>query len=113
VRYIPDDNNEDRSMTRPATRKDHPLSMRLPEADIALIDRAAQLRGHSRTQFVRDSAVRAAEEAVMDSLSIRLSPADFEAFVAMLAKPAEHVPAMAELLRRPAPWETTDTADRA
>ena len=96
-------------MTRAATRKDHPLSMRLPEADIALIDRAAKLRGHSRTQFVRDSAVRAAEEAVMDSLSIRLSPADFEAFVAMLA---ERVPAMAELLRRRAPWETTDSADR-
>jgi uncharacterized protein (DUF1778 family) len=100
-------------MTRPATRKDHPLSMRLPEADIALIDRAAQLRGHSRTQFMRDSAVRAAEEAVMDSLSVRLSPSDFEAFVAMLARPVEHVPAMAELLRRPAPWETTGNADRA
>ncbi|OYW67342.1 MAG: hypothetical protein B7Z40_07640 [Bosea sp. 12-68-7] len=100
-------------MTRPATRKDHPLSMRLPEADIALIDRAAKLRGHSRTQFVRDSAVRAAEEAVMDSLSIRLNTADFEAFVAMLAKPAERVPAMAELLRRPAPWDRPDSAEGA
>lgn len=100
-------------MTRPATRKDHPLSMRLPEADIALIDRAAKLRGHSRTQFVRDSAVRAAEEAVMDSLSIRLSPADFEAFVGLLAKPAEHVPAMAALLRRPAPWERSDLDEGA
>jgi len=100
-------------MTRPAIRKDHPLSMRLPEADIALIDRAAKLRGHSRTQFVRDSAVRAAEEAVMDSLSIRLSPADFEAFVTMLAKPAERVPAMAELLRRPAPWAKADSEQGA
>jgi uncharacterized protein (DUF1778 family) len=100
-------------MTRAAIRKDHPLSMRLPEADIALIDRAAKLRGHSRTQFVRDSAVRAAEEAVMDSLSIRLSPADFEAFVAVLAKPAEHVPAIAELLRRPAPWDKTEPAEGA
>jgi uncharacterized protein (DUF1778 family) len=49
----------------------------------------------------------------MESLSIRLSPADFEAVVAMLAKPAERVLAMAELLRRPAPWERTDTADGA
>jgi len=27
-------------MSRAAERKDHPLSMRLPEADIAFIDRA-------------------------------------------------------------------------
>ena len=97
-------------MTRTANRKDHPFSMRLPEADIAIIDRAAKLRGRSRTQFMRDSAVRAAEEAVMETLPIRMSPADFEAFVAMLAKPAESVPAMVELLRRPAPWDRPDPA---
>ncbi|OYV41922.1 MAG: hypothetical protein B7Z75_14715 [Acidocella sp. 20-57-95] len=44
-----------------AKRKDHPLSMRLPEGDIAIIDRAADLRGRSRTDFVREAAVRAAE----------------------------------------------------
>ncbi|MEQ8165996.1 MAG: DUF1778 domain-containing protein, partial [Alphaproteobacteria bacterium] len=44
-----------------AERKDHPLSMRLPETDIAIIDRAATLRGRSRTDFVREAAVRAAE----------------------------------------------------
>ena len=32
-------------MARAASRKDHPLSMRLPEADIAMTDRAAGLRG--------------------------------------------------------------------
>jgi hypothetical protein len=37
---FPAGNNEDRPMTRAATRKDHPLSMRLPEADIVIIDRA-------------------------------------------------------------------------
>ena len=31
-------------------RKDHPISMRLPESDLALIDRAARLRGRSRTE---------------------------------------------------------------
>ena len=46
-------------------RKDYPLSMRLPEADIAVIDRAAALRGRSRTDFVREAAVRAAEAALL------------------------------------------------
>ncbi len=34
-------------------RKDYPISMRLPDADVAMIDRAASLRGRSRTDFVR------------------------------------------------------------
>ena len=46
--------------------------MRLPEADIAIIDRAATLRGRSRTDFVRDAAVRAAEDALMDVVLGRL-----------------------------------------
>jgi uncharacterized protein (DUF1778 family) len=47
-------------MARSATRTEHPLSMRLPATDIELIDRAARIRGNSRTEFVRDAAVRAA-----------------------------------------------------
>ncbi len=92
-------------MTRAAQRKDHPLSMRLQDADIAIIDRAAQLRGRSRTEFMRDAAVRAAEDAIMENTPIRLNPEGFEAFVAALEAPGKPVPAMVELLKRSAPWE--------
>lgn len=92
-------------MPRAAERKDSPLSMRLPAADIAIIDRAATLRGRSRTDFVREAAVRAAEEVVMASLPLRMSPDGFEAFLKALSSPAAPVPQMVELLRRPAPWE--------
>ena len=92
-------------MTRAAARKDHPLSMRLPEADIAMIDRAARLRGRSRTDFVRDAAVRAAEDALMEHALVRMSPDGFEAFLAALSAPPAAVPEMVELARRPAPWE--------
>ena len=92
-------------MPRAAQRKDHPLSMRLPDADLAIIDRAAQLRGRSRTEFMRDAAVRAAEEAIMDTSLLRVSPEAFDAFVAMMDAPAKPVPALTELLRRPTPWE--------
>jgi uncharacterized protein (DUF1778 family) len=87
-------------------RNEYPLSMRLPEADIALIDRAAGLRGHSRTEFVRDAAVRAAEDVLMEQTLIRMSPEGFEAFLQILAAPAAPVPEMVALARRPAPWET-------
>lgn len=92
-------------MPRAAQRKDHPLSMRMPDTDLAIIDRAANLLGRSRTEFMRDAAVRAAEEAIMENTPIRLSPSAFEAFVATLDAPAKPVPAMVELLKRPAPWE--------
>ena len=81
--------------------------MRLPETDNAVVDRAAALRGRSRTDFVRDAAVRAAEDVLMETAPIRMkSPAGFKAFMAALSGPATAVPEMTELLRRPAPWET-------
>ncbi|MFZ5671450.1 MAG: DUF1778 domain-containing protein [Pseudomonadota bacterium] len=79
--------------------------MRLPEADVAMIDRAANLRGRSRTDFVREAAMRAAEEVVMEQSLIRMSPEGFDAFMNVLAAPAAPVPEMAELAKRPAPWE--------
>jgi uncharacterized protein (DUF1778 family) len=96
-------------MPEATQRKDYPLSMRLPEADIAMIDRAASLQGRSRTDFVRDAAVRAAEEAVMQNTLIKMSPEGFEAFMAAINAPVEIVPEMVELLKRPAPWETDQT----
>ena len=93
-------------MSRAAERKEHPLSMRLPEADIAIIDRAAALLGRSRTDFVRDAAVRAAEEVLMETAPIRMNSTGFKAFMAALSGPATPVPEMTELFRRAAPWES-------
>jgi len=93
-------------MPRVAKRKEHPLSMRLPETDIAIIDRAATLRGRSRTDFVREAAVRAAEDVLMETMPIRMSPAGFKAFVEVLSQPARPVPEMVELFQRTAPWES-------
>jgi len=90
---------------RAAGRKDHPLSMRLLEADLAIIDRAAGLRGRSRTDFVREAALHAAEEVLLQRTLIRMSPKGFAAFREAIEAPAEPVAEMVELLRRPAPWE--------
>ena len=94
-------------MPRAAKRKTYQLSMRLLEADIAIIDRAATLRGRSRADFVREAAVRAAEETLTDAAPIRMSAAGFAAFVKVLSAPAAPVPEIVDLLRHPAPWEIT------
>ena len=95
-------------MRRIVKRKEHPLSMRLPEADIAIIDRAANLRGRSRTDFVREAAVRAAEDVLMETAPIRMSQAGFKAFIEALSGPARAVPEMVKLFQRTAPWESRD-----
>ena len=92
-------------MPRPDSPRAHPLSMRLPASDIAIIDRAAGLRGRSRTDFIRDAAVRAAEEAILETALIRMSAAGFTAFLEALSAAPRVVPEMVELMERTAPWE--------
>ncbi|HEY1899212.1 MAG TPA: DUF1778 domain-containing protein [Steroidobacteraceae bacterium] len=99
-------------MATKTVRKEHPISMRLPEADIAVIDRAAGLRGRSRTDFVREAAVRAAEDVLMENRLIRMSTKGFADFMAALSKPATPVPQMVDLVKRPAPWEPGYVAKR-
>lgn len=79
--------------------------MRLPDADLALIDRAAQARGRSRTDFVRDAAVRAAEEVLLDERLVRLTADGFAAFMAHINESISAVPELVDVLKRLAPWE--------
>ena len=95
-----------------ADRKQYPISMRLPESDVAMIDRAATMHGRSRTDFVRDAAVRAAEEVVMENQLIRMSPEGFADFMDVLSRPAFSVSEMVELVKRSAPWEPGYDAKR-
>lgn len=97
--------------TTTSKRAEHPLSMRLPEADVAMIDRAASLRGRSRTDFVREAAVRAAEQVLMEQTLVRMSADGFEAFLAAVTAPAQVVPQMLDLFGRRAPWDVSGTAD--
>ena len=99
-------------MSGTAERKDYPVSMRLPEADLAIIDRAAKLRGRSRTDFVREAAMQAAEDVLLQTLPIRMSAEGFQAFVDVLSEPARPVSEMVKVLRRQAPWETTGPDER-
>ena len=94
-----------------SNRKDYPLSMRLPETDIAIIDRAARLRGRSRTDFVRDAAVQSAEAVLMENTLMRMSPVAFNAFSAAIAAPAQVVPDIVKLLKRKAPWDASRGGD--
>ena len=86
-------------------RREYPISMRLPAADIAIIDRAAGLRGRSRTDFVREAAVLAAEDVLLENRLIRMSADGFAHFMSELSEPAEPAAEVIEVVNRLAPWE--------
>lgn len=81
------------------------ISLRVPAPRRDLIDRAARATGKTRTEFILDSATRAAEEALLDRRVFHLDPAQFEAFQRALDAPPRPTAALRKLLARPAPWE--------
>ena len=77
------------------------LNFRLtPEQERAL-RQASALTGQSLTGFVLSSAVDRAHELLDRANAIQLSDASFRRFVAALDEPAEDVPELARLFRRP------------
>jgi uncharacterized protein (DUF1778 family) len=79
--------------------------MRLPAGDVELIDRAARVRGRSRTDFVREAAVRLAEETLLERALVRMSSRGFSAFVRAIAGKGKPVKALVDVMKRKAPWE--------
>jgi uncharacterized protein (DUF1778 family) len=66
---------------------------------------AANATGKTVSQFILDSAYRAAIDMRLDQTVFRLSPAQWKKFVAALDRPARPKPALRRLMNRPAPWE--------
>lgn len=86
-------------------RRSVPVSMRLREDDLAMIDRAAEASGLSRTEFLCRAGLNEAKLAILNETVVRLSPDGFAAFVAALDAPAAAPPPkLLERFKRPAPW---------
>ena len=81
------------------------LNIRIKAAQRQLIERAAQASNKTVSDFVRDAAVREAESALLDRTTIRLSPEEWERFLAALDAPPRSNPRLEDLLSRKAPWE--------
>lgn len=93
-------------MSSAVRRQTRRFSMRLTDTEISVIDRAATTRSQSRAEFVLDAAVRAAKDAIVDCRVIFLSEEGFDDFMRLTSGPPRVVPAVVELMKRKAPWET-------
>lgn len=81
------------------------INLRTPLPQRELIDRAAQLQGKSRTEFMLEAAREKAEQVLLDQLMFTVSAQQFKAFQALMDAPIAQNAALQRLLAKRAPWE--------
>jgi uncharacterized protein (DUF1778 family) len=81
------------------------LNIRIRPDVRGLIDRAAELAGKNRTDFVLDAARRAAEETLLDRTLFVVGPKAYREFLARLDAPPKPNERLRKSMRTPAPWE--------
>jgi uncharacterized protein (DUF1778 family) len=81
------------------------LNIRIQPELRGLIDRAAELAGKNRTDFVLDAARHAAENALMDRTVFVIDPKAYAEFLARLDAPPRPNARLRRALETRAPWE--------
>lgn len=81
------------------------LNLRIKPDERGLIDRAAQLTGKTRTDFVLEAARRAAVDAVTDRSLFRVDAETYARFLAALDAPPRTNTKLRRTMRTPAPWD--------
>ena len=81
------------------------LNLRIKPELRELINRAAQLAGKNRTDFVLEAARHAAEDALLDRTVFTASPQAYAEFLARLDAPLPSNERLRRTMRTRAPWE--------
>lgn len=82
------------------------INLRASQKQKLLIDRAAELLGRTRSDFMVGTACREAQTVLLDGHYFGLSPDAFRRFTAMLNKPPASNRKLRRLLQTKALWET-------
>ena len=93
-----------RAAQREATKREA-LNLRIKPQVRELIDRAAELAGKNRTDFVLDAARRAAEETLLDRTVFTISPKAYRQFLARLDARTKPNKRLLKSMQTPAPWD--------
>jgi uncharacterized protein (DUF1778 family) len=81
------------------------INLRVSRNQKALIDRAAEVQGRSRSDFMLEAACREAESVLLDQRYFYLDDEAFQRFTEMLDAPPKDNPGLTRLLTTKAPWE--------
>jgi len=82
-----------------------PLNIRVKPAVRNLIDRAAELVGKNRTEFMLEASERRAEEILLDRTVFTVSPETYAEFLAQLDAPAVPNARLKRTMTAKAPWD--------
>jgi uncharacterized protein (DUF1778 family) len=86
-------------------RKREALNLRIQPQVRELIDRAAELAGKNRTDFVLDAARRAAEDTLLDRTVFTVSSKAYRQFLARLDAPPKPNKRLLKTMQTRTPWE--------
>ncbi|MGE3246069.1 MAG: DUF1778 domain-containing protein [Beijerinckiaceae bacterium] len=89
-----------------AAARSENINIRVTPETLGLIDRAAQVFGKTRTDFILDTVREAAEDAVLDQQLFVLNKAQWQAFRAALDTPPPENPGLRDLLARTPAWSS-------
>lgn len=92
-------------VSHPKGAKRDTLNIRIKPEVRGLIDRAAELIGKNRTDFVLDAARHAAEEALLDRTVFPVGSKAYSEFLARLDAPPQPNEKLRRALQTPGPWE--------
>src|SRR3954465_2678150 len=81
------------------------LNLRIKPELRGLIDRAAELAGKNRTDFVLEAARRAAEDALLDRTLFAVRPEAYAEFVRRLDAPPQRNERLRRTMKLKARWE--------
>lgn len=94
-------------MAEKITTESHarPVNLRIRDEARVLIDRAAKVRGKSRTDFMIDAALRAAEDTLLDQTLVTVDAESYRHYLAVLDQPPSGE-GFERLMNAPAPWRS-------
>ena len=81
------------------------INLRTPATQRELIDRAAQLQGKSRTEFMLEASREKAQQVLLDQTMFSVTPKQYKAFLALMEAPLADNAALQRLLAKRSPWE--------
>jgi uncharacterized protein (DUF1778 family) len=81
------------------------INLRVSRSQKALIDRAAEAQGRSRSDFMLDAACREAESVLLDQRYFNLDEEAYQRFIDLLDAPPTENPGLTRLLTTKAPWD--------
>jgi uncharacterized protein (DUF1778 family) len=84
--------------------RDAAINLRALPEQRDLIDRAAQLLGKNRSDFMLEAACDKAQAVLLDQVYFNLDADKFQQFIDLLDAPPAHNPGLERLMALKAPW---------